>query len=130
MTCKFNNKYGNKKELYGGEWFDSKRELRRFKELEMLQRCGKITELKRQVADELIPTQREKSNTFYKRGENKGQPKPGPVIESSVKYIADFVYNDSSGRTVVEDSKGSRTKDYIIKRKLMLFIHGIKIREV
>lgn len=45
-------------------------------------------------------------------------------------YIADFVYTDAAtGKLVVEDAKGMRTRDYIIKRKLMLYIHGIKIRE-
>jgi hypothetical protein len=35
-----------------------------------------------------------------------------------------------TGETVVEDTKGFRTKDYVIKRKLMLWVHGIKIHEV
>ena len=45
-------------------------------------------------------------------------------------YVADFVYLDEQGKTVVEDAKGVRTKDYIIKRKLMLWLHNIRIREV
>ena len=48
-----------------------------------------------------------------------------------MSYVADFVYSDvRSGETVVEDAKGMHTRDYIIKRKLMRYVHGIKIREV
>lgn len=47
----------------------------------------------------------------------------------SVVYIADFVY-DQGGVTIVEDAKGMRTPDYIIKRKLMLYVHGVRIKEV
>ena len=47
------------------------------------------------------------------------------------KYIADFVYYDRECmRTVVEDVKGMRTAAYTLKKKLMLWIHGIKIQEV
>lgn len=53
------------------------------------------------------------------------------LLERSVKYIADFVYTDkATGQTVVEDTKGVRTKEYIIKRKLMLYLHGIRIKEI
>lgn len=51
------------------------------------------------------------------------------IVERAVKYKADFVYKEN-GETVVEDTKGVKTKDYIIKRKLMLWVHGISIREV
>lgn len=51
------------------------------------------------------------------------------LIERGVYYIADFVYY-RDGEYIVEDTKGVRTKDYIIKRKLMLYVHGIKIKEV
>ena len=51
------------------------------------------------------------------------------LIERGVYYIADFVYY-RDGEYVVEDAKGVRTKEYIIKRKLMLYVHGIKIKEV
>ena len=53
----------------------------------------------------------------------------GKVVERACSYIADFVYMER-GEKVVEDVKGVKTKDYIIKRKLMLFIHGIKVREI
>lgn len=47
-----------------------------------------------------------------------------------MKYVADFVYKDENGEEVVEDVKGMRTKEYIIKRKLMLWQYGIQVREV
>ncbi|GAB4464458.1 MAG: hypothetical protein OHK0044_01870 [Burkholderiaceae bacterium] len=52
----------------------------------------------------------------------------GRVVERAVKYIADFVYT-KDGKMVVEDTKGCRTRDYVIKRKLMLYVHGIRILE-
>ena len=125
------NKYGNRKVIVDGITFDSKREARRYQELKMLERCGAISNLQRQVTYELIPVQREKSTRVYTKGRKKGQPIEGKVIEKAVTYRADFTYIDAStGETVVEDSKGFRTKEFVIKRKLMLYIHGIKVREV
>lgn len=125
------NKYGNKKVVIDGEVFDSKREACRYQELKLLEKCGAISDLKRQVVFELIPTQREKSTKVYKKGRKKGQPIEGKVIEKAVTYISDFAYIDTAtGKMIVEDSKGMRTEKYIIKRKLMLYIHGIKIQEV
>ena len=75
-----------------------------------------ITELDRQVRFELIPAQYDKH---------------GKILERSVKYVADFAYIDmKTGERIVEDTKGLKTKDYIIKRKLMLYYHKIRIREV
>lgn len=125
------NKYGNKKVIFDGEVFDSKREALRYQELKLLERCGGISDLRRQVTYELIPVQREKSTRVYSKGRKKGQPIEGKVIEKAVTYKADFVYKDNlTDKDVVEDAKGMRTKDYIIKRKLMLYIHGIKVQEV
>ena len=102
-------KYNNTKVRVDGRLFDSKAEAARWQELQMLERAGEITELERQVEYELIPKQ-------------KG--------ERAVKYIADFRYIDHDGKTVVEDTKGVRTPVWIIKRKLMLRVHGIRVREV
>lgn len=125
------NKYGNKKVVIDGEVFDSKREAMRYKELQLLERCGAISDLKRQVTYELIPVQREESTRVYTKGRKKGQPIEGKVIEKAVTYIADFTYIDNAtGKEVVEDSKGFHTKDYILKRKMLLYFHGIKIQEV
>jgi hypothetical protein len=125
------NKYGNKKVKIDGEVFDSKREYYRYMELKLLEKCGAISDLKRQVTYELIPVQREKSTRVYQKGRKKGQPIEGKVIEKAVTYIADFTYIDTAtGKTIVEDSKGYHTKEYILKRKMLLYLHGIKIQEV
>ena len=44
-------------------------------------------------------------------------------------YIADFAYMQD-GKYIVEDTKGVKTPEYVIKRKLMLWLQGIRIREV
>mgnify|MGYP003290649027 CR=1 FL=1 len=121
-------KYRNKKVTVGDLTFDSQKEYGRWRELCLLERAGAITDLERQVVFELIPAQRLPSGEVYKKCDKKGQPKPGKVIEKEVNYVADFTYREG-GDLVVEDSKGKRTKDYIIKRKLMLWVHGIRIKE-
>ena len=121
-------KYGNKKIQAGGQVFDSKKEYKRFCELSLLERAGEITNLQRQVPYLLIPEQRAPSTEVYKKGSRAGQPKPGPVLERRVVYIADFVYQQN-GEAVVEDTKGIKTKEYIIKRKLLLYQYGIRIKE-
>ena len=113
-------KYGNRKVIIDGIVFDSQREAQRYCELKLLIRAGHIKNLRLQEEYTLIPSQFE-----YNNG------KQGKCIERAVKYIADFVYTDNkTGETVVEDVKGMRTKEYIIKRKLMLYKHGIRVREV
>lgn len=126
------NKYGNQKITIDGIQFDSKHEAIRYQELKLLQRSGEISCLQRQVRYELVPEQREKSTEVYQRGAKKGLPIPGKVIEKPVVYIADFVYVDKNGDTVVEDTKSTatKTKDYVIKRKLMLWRHGIRVHEI
>jgi len=120
------NKYGNRKIEVDGISFDSKKEARHYTELLLLQKAGKIKDLQRQVKFQLIPAQREPETIGPKGG-----VKPGKLIEREVAYIADFVYVDTrTGETVVEDTKGFRTKEYTLKRKMMLYFHGIRIREV
>lgn len=125
------NKYGNRKvSTIDGEVFDSQREATRYQELKLLERAGAIKDLKRQVSYELIPVQRE-PNTLNKIDSKRGRVIQGKIIEKAVTYIADFVYTDSAtGEVVVEDTKGFRTKDYILKRKMLLYFHGIRIKEV
>lgn len=126
------SKYRSEKITRDGMTFDSLKEYRRFRELSLLEKAGEITELKMQVSFELIPAQFEEIPTgeIYKRGERKGQPKMKRIcVEQSVIYVADFVYIEN-GKKVVEDTKGFKTKDYVIKRKLMLYVHGIKIKEI
>lgn len=116
-------KYGAKKVNIDGIVFDSKKEATRYCELKLMERAGQIKNLELQKPFELIPSQREPS-TMSKTGKEK----LGRVIEKPVRYVADFVYTEN-GKTVVEDCKGVRTKDYIIKRKLLLYIYGIRIKE-
>ena len=119
------SKYKSKQITVDGETFDSLKEYERFCELRLLQRAGKITDLQRQVKYVLIPTQREPDTIGVRGGVKKGK-----VIEQECAYLADFVYVNDKGETIVEDTKGCRTKDYIIKRKLMLYVHGIRIQEI
>lgn len=102
------SKYKNKKT---GK-YDSQKEARRAAELRVMQGDGDITDLEEQVTFVLVPSQ------------------PG---ERAVKYIADFVYTRRNGERIVEDVKSAYTRKlpvYIIKRKLMLWVHGIRIIEV
>lgn len=103
-------KYNNIK--YKG--YASKKEYYRAQELKLLESKHIISGLEEQAKYELVPSQRDEN---------------GRVIERPVRYIADFQYL-RDGELVVEDTKGVKTKDYIIKRKLMLHVHGIRIKEV
>lgn len=118
------SKYHSQKVVADGEIFDSRKECRRWQELKLLEKAGEITDLRRQVPFELLPDQREPDRIGPRGGRKKGR-----IIERKAVYIADFVYKDRSGLEVVEDCKGMRTKDYIIKRKLILFRFGIRIKE-
>lgn len=122
-------KYNNKKIEVDGMTFDSKKEANRYKELSLLQKAGEISGLRTQVRYVLIPSQRDVSDEVYTRGENKGKNKPGRLLERECTYVADFVYY-KDGEVIVEDTKGFRTKEYIIKRKLMLYVHHIQIKEI
>lgn len=122
------SKYKSKKTIVDGIEFDSRKEASRYCELKLLQRAGKIQNLELQKAIELIPAQRE-ADTIGKRG---GIIK-GKVIEKAVFYRADFVYTEN-GETVVEDVKGYKGGGayavFTIKRKLLLYKYGIKIKEI
>lgn len=110
-------KYGNLKVILDGIEFSSKREARRYAELVLLQKAGLISELSLQPAFELIPKQR--------RADGKA--------ERACNYVADFSYRGEDGQLVVEDVKSEITRknpDYVIKRKLLLKIHGFTLMEV
>ena len=125
MICR--SKYNAQKTFFNGIWFDSAREADRYAELLLLQRAGKISDLRCQVKYVLIPAQYE---VYERYGKNGKRLKDGKrCIEKECAYIADFVYKED-GKDVVEDVKGMRTKEYLIKRKLMLWVHGIRIKEV
>ena len=110
------SKYGNEKMDIDGIKFDSKKEARRYAELKLLERAGRIKDLEpHKKKFVLIPAQRDKD---------------GKLLERECAYVADFVYKDAStGDTIVEDVKGYKTPEYIMKRKMMLFFYGIRIRE-
>ena len=101
-------KYGNIKTVTSdGIRHDSVKEANRWCELNLMLRAGLIRDLQRQVKFELLPKQEG---------------------ERAVYYIADFVYIED-GKKVVEDVKGCRTEVYKIKKKMMLYFHGIRIKE-
>lgn len=119
-------KYKNRKTEIDGVVFDSEKEARRYQELRLLERAGKIAQLRRQKKFVLIPAQREKNATG-----KRGQPIKGKLIERECAYYADFCYFDTETLAyVVEDVKGVRTPAYVIKRKLMLHKYGVRIREI
>jgi hypothetical protein len=121
------NKYNALKCTVGGIEFDSRKEARRYQELLLLEKAGHIQNLKRQVKYVLIPSQYRVTERYGKNGQRLKDKKI--LLEREVSYVADFVY-EIKGNDIVEDTKGIKTKDYIIKRKLMLFVHGIRVREV
>ncbi len=120
------NKYGAEKCQVNGEVFDSKKEARRWQELRLLEKAGEISNLRRQVKYILIPSQKEMTVEVRK---NRTPKRTERVVERECSYVADFVYEED-GKTIVEDAKGMKTEVYRIKKKLMLYVHGIKIREV
>lgn len=122
-------KYGNRKTIVDGIEFDSAKEARRYCELKLLLRAGKIEKLELQKEFELIPAQYETFPRYGKTGKRLQDGKR--CIEKGCVYKADFAYLQN-GRLIVEDtkSKATKTKDYIIKRKLMLWRFGIRIIEV
>jgi hypothetical protein len=95
------HKYSAKPTIHDGIRFDSKREAHRYAELKLLEKAGRISNLRRQVRDAL-------------------------VIQTT--YVADFVY-DEGGEEIVEDVKGHRTREYLQKRREMRKQHNIDIRE-
>lgn len=111
------NKYHAKKCEWDGEVFDSKKEMNRYKVLKYLARVGEIKNLRRQVKYVLIPSQRI----------------DGKVVERECSYIADYVYEEN-GETIVEDVKGCKKGAgydvFVLKRKMMLLFHNIRIKEV
>ena len=125
-------KYKNKPVTVDNIRFDSVREANRYKELCLLLKDGRIKNLRLQVPFELVPAQYE-SYERYSDITGKRLKDGQRCLEKKVEYRADFVYQDAeTGEWIVEDVKSSATKTekYVIKRKLMLFVHGIRIHEV
>ena len=115
---------GNKKVTIHGIEFDSLKEARRYSNLRLLELAGEIKDLKVHVTFELIPAQYEPDMIGPRGGIHRGK-----CIERACNYIADFTYIDRDGQYVVEDCKGFREEDYRIKRKLMLYLKHIRIKE-
>lgn len=111
---KRSQKYGNEKVMDAGRTFDSKAEYKRWQYLTMLEKAGEIKDLRCQVPFELIPA----------------QVSPSGKKERPTVYLADFVYRTADGIEVVEDVKGAVTPEFRLKRKLMLWRHGIEVKEV
>lgn len=110
--AKSQRKYGNRKPTYDGIKFDSAAEMNRYLVLKDMLKAGEIADLQLQVPYELQPSFKYNGKTIR-----------------ALKYIADFVYKDKAGVTHIEDVKGMRTKEYEIKRKLMLY-KGYEIEEI
>lgn len=108
-------KYGNVKVEDGGITFDSKAEHKHWLHLKLRERAGEIKQLRLQVPYELIPA----------------QARPSGGKERPTVYIADFVYVEAkTGKEIVADVKGAATPEYRLKRKLLLWRHGIEILEI
>lgn len=107
------SKYNSVKFEYNGRTFDSKKEAKRYKILVEMEDRGIISDLECQVRFVLIPKMRDEDGNAVRE----------------CAYKADFVYKQE-GKIVVEDVKGYRTPEYVIKKKLMLKEHGITVREV
>lgn len=109
--------------------FDSKKEYKRWGLLKVMEQHGEISDLQRQVPYLLIPAQYEERTVTGKRKTRIKQHR----VEAPVIYKADFEYRLPDGSLVTEDVKSKATRklpEYIIKRKLMLHIHGIRLKEI
>ena len=120
------SKYGNKKAKANGKVFDSKTERSRYYTLQMLEKAGEISNLRLQVPFEIIPAIYETVEVQLKTKTKQVQK----LVQRAAHYVADFVYKDKDGNMVVEDSKGFRTKEYELKKKMMRAFLGITIKEV
>lgn len=111
------SKYRSRKVKQDGITFDSRKEARRWAELQMMQAEGQISELRRQVAFVLAPS-------VKLEGEKRTKP--------ALRYVSDFVYRQD-GVQVVEDCKSAPTRKlpaYRIKKHLLKTVHGLEIKEV
>lgn len=123
------NKFNAHKVEVDGITFASRKEARRYGQLKALEQAGLISDLELQKPYELIPNICEPNSVGARGGVKKGK-----VIERKCVYIADFVYKDKDGKTVVEDTKGCKYGSgyqlFKIKKKLLLWRFGLHIKEV
>lgn len=118
-------KYRNKRVEYEGIVFDSLKEKRRYCQLQLLEKDGIISDLRLQVPFELIPAIYE-DEVVQLKTKTKIKKK---LVQRSTTYVADFVYRQD-GKMIVEDTKGFRTKEYELKKKMMRAFLGIEIKEI
>lgn len=112
----YKSKYRSSKVINEYGKFDSKKEFNRYLQLKEKEEKREIQNLKRQVEYILIERQTNENGKF---------------LFHPIKYIADFVYTDNTtGKEIVEDVKGIKTEIYKIKKKLLYYVHKIKINEV
>lgn len=102
------SKYRNKRTVVDGIAFASRREAKRYGELQLLAKFGDVRDLRLQVSYDLHAAGGERV----------------------ARYVADFVYRDREGTEVVEDAKGVKTPVYALKRRWMRAEYGIEIVEV
>lgn len=111
------NKFGNRRGLVcEGETYDSGKELKHHQLLELARQA-------REPAERVVKIQRQVPFLLVEKQDG----------ERPVRYFADFVVEYADGRNEVHDTKSTPTradKAYIIKRKLMLQVHGIRIKEL
>ena len=120
------NKYNAKKVNICGIDFDSRKEGMRWLALKDMEGRGEISGLRRQVPFELLPAIH-RDEVVHLKTKDKTVTK---LVQRAVHYVADFVYYDKDGNQVVEDTKGLRLPDYILKKKMMLALLGIEIHEI
>lgn len=111
------------------EVFDSQKELDRWDLLQIMEQRGEISDLQRQVSYVLVPSQYIKVWKTVRKKEVLKDKR----VEAPITYRADFQYRLPDGKLIVEDVKSEVTRrlpEYVMKRKLMLWIHGIKLTEV
>ncbi len=118
-------KYNNQRVEYDGRVFDSLKEYRRYRDLKLMQRSGLISDLHLQVPFELVPAVYDEVEVQLKT-KVKMEKK---CVQRSIRYIADFVYM-KDGKMIVEDTKGFRTKEYELKKKMMRALLGVEIKEI
>ena len=122
-------KYNASKCVVDGITFDSRKEAKRYCELKLLEKGNVIRDLRLQVEFELLPNQYATEKRYGKNGKPLKDKKV--LLERRVVYRADFVYIlNETNETVVEDVKGIRLPEYILKRKLFLYRYGTPIKEV
>lgn len=111
LAARASSKYHARKTTIDGIQFDSAKEAKRYVKLRDMEMAGEIQELRLQVPFEILPS-------FECDG----------VKYRGMKYIADFVYY-RDGKQVVEDTKGWKTAEYRMKKKLMAYMNHINIEE-